>query len=69
MKPKKYKFETQCPICGDVTEHTITEDEYTQLVHPKRPKMQDIFPKMKPEIREQFISGICPDCWEEMFSQ
>lgn len=67
MKDTKLPWDTECPFCGEVTTHMISEDEYTQLTHPNRPHMQDIFPNMKPEIREQFITGICPKCWDEMF--
>jgi predicted RNA-binding Zn-ribbon protein involved in translation (DUF1610 family) len=66
---KKLPWDTVCPICGEETTHKITEDQYTMLTHPKRPLMQNIFPDMKPEIREQFISGYCPKCWKEMFGQ
>lgn len=30
--------------------------------------IQDIFPDMDPSYREMFISNICPECWDKMFS-
>lgn len=30
---------------------------------------QDCFPELSAEQREFLISGICGDCWEEMFSE
>lgn len=66
---KELAIETCCPNCGKITTHMITEDEYTQLTSIDRPHIQDIFPNMKKEIREQFITGICPDCWDKIFKK
>lgn len=30
-------------------------------------KIQQIIPEVKPEWREMFISGYCPDCWNKIF--
>ena len=30
--------------------------------------IQNAFPELPPEERELLISGICNDCWNEMFS-
>jgi len=29
--------------------------------------IQDAMPDLSPDIREMFISGTCPKCWEDMF--
>jgi uncharacterized Zn finger protein (UPF0148 family) len=65
----KYPYDTVCPVCGKTTTHEITEDQYTMLTQPRhlRPKMQDIFPDMDRDEREEFISGICKDCWNANF--
>jgi len=26
-----------------------------------------VIPQQPPEVREQFISGVCPTCWVELF--
>lgn len=30
--------------------------------------IQEIVPELSPDYREMFISGICPTCWNNMFS-
>lgn len=31
--------------------------------------IQNIFPELPPHIRELFISGFCPTCWNEIFKE
>lgn len=61
------KIKTTCPMCGKVTEHTITEEQYLAIQQGKM--IQSVFPDMNPSEREQFVSGICPECWEKTFPE
>ena len=47
----------------------VTAEQAMQLEMPRseRPMIQDILPDHPKEIRELFISGICPDCWDRIF--
>ena len=36
-------------------------------VRDRSRNIQDILPNLEPEYREIFISGICPECWNNMF--
>ena len=29
--------------------------------------IQDIFPEMSSDLREMFVSGMCPTCWDKVF--
>lgn len=31
--------------------------------------IQDAMPELSADIREMFISGTCPQCWEDMFGE
>lgn len=30
--------------------------------------VQDVFPYLSRDMRELLISGMCPECWDKMFS-
>ena len=51
----------KCKICGK--EHKF--DKYVN----KEDLIQNIFPEISSELREMFISRICPDCWNEIFGE
>jgi hypothetical protein len=64
----KVQFTRKCPSCGKP--HSITvnirdvEDGCSE--YGKGARIQDAFPNFSPDEREFFMSGICPDCWENM---
>ena len=31
--------------------------------------IQNAMPQLSPDLREMFISGTCPKCWNDMFSE
>ena len=56
-----------CPMCN--TYHTLTIDMTRFILYQGDMPIQDAFPKMSPTDRERFISGLCPDCQEEVFKE
>lgn len=54
-----------CTHCGKVVEVPITEEEL--LSWDGHNHIQEQFPQVAPELREMLISGICPECWNEIF--
>lgn len=54
-----------CSECGRKFEIEVTEEEYQKYLDGEL--IQDAFPKMDRGLRELFISGICPDCWDRIF--
>lgn len=57
----------KCNQCKKVFHFTITEEQYKQYISGEG-LIQNIFPEIQPEYRELFISQICPDCWNKIFS-
>jgi len=55
-----------CPCCGESTSIMITEDEYSELQNGEL--IQNVLKRIPPEIRERYISGFCPKCWDNIFS-
>lgn len=60
------KLVKECVECGKVIEIEMSFQQYKKWKH-QEDLVQNIFPEIKPEIREMLISGICPTCWEKMF--
>lgn len=56
-----------CPLCGNTSYLTVPTDGYTAWkLHGVL--VQDAFPQLSAEDRELLISGICPTCWDNLFS-
>lgn len=68
MKNEKINVTVPCSFCN--TEYTVemTTSQFNELQSPHRRHIQDIIPELAPEMRELFISGMCPKCWDKLFS-
>jgi hypothetical protein len=53
-----------CIICGVASLVVVDEEKFKNGAH-----VQDAFPRMPAMIREMFITGTHPDCWDEMFGK
>lgn len=60
------KLIKECVECRKVIEISMTFEQYKKWKY-KEDLVQNIFPEVKPELREVLISGICPECWKKMF--
>lgn len=58
------EYETSCPLCGTRKTFTLPEKEYRRWRDGAL--IQNVFPQLTIDEREQLISGICPKCWELM---
>lgn len=58
---------TTCPICGKQSKHLVDEDAYADWKSRKK-LIQDAFPQMSADEREELKTGICKKCWDSMFS-
>lgn len=63
---KEVTIITTCPICGHANEVEVNEIDY--LDWQDGMLAQDAFPYLNANEREMLISGICPSCWDNMFS-
>ena len=57
-----------CKCCYKIKEVIITNDQLRMIKENKK-KIQEILPDHKPEERELFITSICADCWDDLFSE
>ena len=55
----------RCSICNKKGTLQVEESEYQAWRDGAH--VQNAMPKMKPELREQLISGIHPECWNQLF--
>lgn len=56
-----------CPFCGEYHEVLVYEDDYAAWQNGEL--AQNAFPYLTANEREILISGICPSCWDNMFSE
>lgn len=71
--PQKAIVSVRCPICGKETRIEMTHDQYDEYEfaanNPKEgKKIQDIFPDMPVEKREQLCSGYCDEHRAQVFA-
>ena len=60
----------QCVHCGQTGTVMVERrayQEFTQTPRHLRRLVQDIFPDHSKEEREQLMTGVHPECFEEMF--
>ena len=57
----------QCPSCNEVSEVLAPVDGFRRWQAGEL--IQDALPELTPDEREILISGICNDCWKEMFGE
>lgn len=62
-----FVINTTCPFCGKTTPVQIRRvADYDAWQNGTL--AQDAFPYLSADEREMLISGICPTCWDNMFS-
>jgi hypothetical protein len=59
-------IQTACIECGDKHAISCTTEQYKRYVYGDY--VQDIFPELDAGTRELLISGICNDCWDNIFA-
>ena len=68
MKNEKINVTVPCSFCNAEYTVEMTTSQFNELQSPHRRHIQDIIPELAPEMRELFISGMCPKCWDKLFS-
>jgi len=59
-------IETRCPFCGKTAIVEVPTDGF--IAWQGGATVQRAFPNLDADTRERLISGICPTCWDKMFS-
>lgn len=68
MKNEKINVTVPCSFCHTEYKVEMTAAQFNELQSSHRRHIQDIIPELAPEMRELFISGMCPKCWGKLFS-
>lgn len=56
---------TTCPFCGKIQLIRVHNEDFHDWENGS--PVQEAFPYLSEDDREALVSGICPDCWDEMF--
>ena len=64
---QKISIETRCPMCGQF--HYVEVKECDFYAWQAGELAQSAFPYLSADEREMLISGICPNCWNEVFGE
>lgn len=67
MSERNYELKVSCRICEKTHTLKVRVEDYLTFDSPNRPHIQDIFPYLSPAERELLLSGICPECWKNIF--
>ena len=59
------KIERICPHCHKLQTIEVNEIQYSDWMAGKN--IQKAFPDLTADQREILMSGICPECWDEIF--
>ena len=60
------KVSVTCPFCGKESFLTLSANDFNAWQNGEL--VQNAFPYLDANERELLVSGICPDCWDKMFS-
>ena len=63
------KIETFCPFCETTHIVELNEKQYEQYIKWKSNhiRLQQI--DVPVDVREMLLTGICPDCWDNIFDE
>lgn len=56
-----------CPFCGRVQDVLVYDEDYSNWTQGML--AQEAFPYLTAAERELLISGICDDCWGDLFEE
>ena len=57
----------RCMECGQGGTVLVQMSDYIKWMRKDAPLIQDCFPALSRELREQILTGTHPECWEKMF--
>lgn len=55
-----------CPVCSRVDEIPVDLQTYYEFTQNGRQNVQQLFPNLSPDQREQLVTGTCSDCWSTL---
>lgn len=66
-KTETWDFLVPCVRCKKIQKMLDVPISGLEDYVKNKKNVQDAFPEMEPDKRELLISGICPECWKEMW--
>jgi hemolysin-activating ACP:hemolysin acyltransferase len=66
QNPRITTLQATCPDCGIVNEFVVSSPSLQMWV--RGDLIQDAFPELTADQREQFITGYCDPCWQKMWA-
>lgn len=70
---KLMNVETRCDICEQTEVIPVPEEGYLAWQAARRQAggihLQEALAEVHASQREQFLTGICPVCWEDLFAE
>ena len=61
------KIQKECPHCHKLQTIDVDDNQYNDWLAGKN--IQRAFPDLSADQREILMSGICPECWEDIFGE
>lgn len=58
-----------CPVCGEGGTVIVQMNDYLLWTSPNRPLIQNCFPSLSADLREQILTGYHPGCWDKLFPE
>lgn len=56
----------RCTDCGRIFEIPCTDEQH-KMLKDQSIAIQNIFPELDPGMRELFLTGMCNDCFDNLF--
>lgn len=64
---ENYLVDTTCPFCSEVSTLSLPRNGLT--AYQQGAFIQNAFPGLNADDREQILTGICPVCWDATFAE
>lgn len=61
----KISIQRVCPKCNKLQTVKVEQSQYYDWMRGKN--IQIAIPTLTPDEREILLSGICPECWKQLF--
>lgn len=61
------RVSVQCPVCQKKEVIVLVKEQYD--LWKAGAFIQDAFPELDPDVREQLITGTCGTCWDRMWKE
>ncbi len=67
MYSDKVTIKVVCPRCGKTFKIRVYPEDWSNYKNGML--IQDALPYLSDSERELLMSGLCPDCWDELFDE